>query len=122
MTPSKSHHPAVILLVEDDALVQLELAQWLTDLGLRVLCADTADDARSVLRSRQDIQWLLTDIQIPGSMDGVGLAHCVAENWPVIKIIVMSGMYQTELSALPDGSLFVPKPIDQEKLRRPLLA
>jgi hypothetical protein len=40
----------------------------------------------------------------------------------VIKIIVMSGMYQTELSALPDGSLFVPKPIDQEKLRRPLLA
>jgi DNA-binding NtrC family response regulator len=112
--------PAVILLVEDDALVQLDLANWLIDQGLTVLCADSADEASVILASRLDIQWLLTDIQTPGAMDGIELSHHVAEGWPRIKILVMSGLCETALSSLPPGSLFFPKPLEREKLRRAL--
>jgi CheY-like chemotaxis protein len=108
--------PAVILVAEDDALVQLELADWLTDLGLTVLTADNADSAKALLGGRRDIEFLITDIQMPGSMDGLQLAHHVAERWPPIKIMVVSGMFQTELSALPAGGRFFPKPFDRQKL------
>jgi CheY-like chemotaxis protein len=113
-------NPAIILLVEDDALVQLELAAWLGDLGLTVLTADNADEARALLETRADIDCLLTDIQMPGAMNGIHLAHHVAGHWPPIKIIVMSGMVGTELCALPPGSCFLPKPVDREKLWRAL--
>jgi CheY-like chemotaxis protein len=109
-------NPAVILVAEDDALVQLELADWLSDLGLTVLTADNADEAVALLEARADIDCLLTDIQMPGSMDGIRLAHHVSGHWPPIKIIVMSGMFGTELCALPAGSSFFPKPVDREKL------
>ena len=108
--------PAVILVVEDDALVQLELADWLAELGLTVLTADNADQALVVLNARTDIEFMISDIQMPGSMDGISLAHHVAERWPKISILVVSGMFQTPLSALPAGSRFFPKPFDRQKL------
>lgn len=107
---------AVILIVEDDALVQLELADWLTNLGLTVLTADNADQGLALLDKRPDIQFLITDIQMPGSMDGIRLAHQAAERWPPIKILVVSGMFKTELSVLPAGSYFFPKPFNRQHL------
>ena len=118
MAPLQSLSPAVILVVEDDMLVQLQLADWLGELGLSVLTAANADDALVLLAARSDIEWLLTDIQMPGSMDGIRLAHIVAERWPAIRILVMSGLYSTQLSVLPAGSCFFPKPIDHERLWR----
>jgi CheY-like chemotaxis protein len=120
MAPFEPLSPAVILVVEDDRLVQLELADWLGALGLTVLTADNADDALALLDARADVEILLTDIQMPGSMDGIRLAHRVAERRPAIRILVMSGLYATELSVLPAGSRFFPKPIDHEKLWRAL--
>ncbi len=120
MAPFEPLSPAVILVVEDDMLVQLELAGWLGALGLIVLTAANADSALALLGARSDIEFLLTDIQMPGSIDGIRLAHLVAERWPDIRILVMSGLYSTELSALPAGSRFFPKPIDHEKLWRAL--
>jgi CheY-like chemotaxis protein len=112
--------PATILLVEDDALVQLELADWLAELGLIVLTADNADQAIALLNTCPQIELLLTDIQMPGSMDGVQLAHRVAELWPPVRIVVGSGIVGTELSALPVGSAFIPKPYDHHSLWRAL--
>lgn len=116
MVPFERLNPAVILVVEDDRLVQLELADWLGELGLTVLTADNADTAMALLNDHSDIQILLTDIQMPGSMNGIRLAHQAAERWPELRILVMSGMYATELSALPPGAWFFPKPIDHKKL------
>jgi CheY-like chemotaxis protein len=109
-------NPATILLVEDDVLVQMELAEWLAELGLCVLTADNADQAITLLDTRPEIAFLLTDIEMPGSMDGVRLAHHVAERWPPVKIIVISGMFAARVSPLPKASIFVPKPIQPHEL------
>jgi CheY-like chemotaxis protein len=108
--------PATVLVVEDDALVQLELADWLRDLGLNVFTADNADEAITLLEAHPEIDRLLTDIQMPGSMDGMRLAHYVAGRWPPVKIVVLSGRLATALSDLPGDSIFVPKPYQRGAL------
>jgi CheY-like chemotaxis protein len=112
--------PKTVVVVEDDILVQQELAHWLTTLGFTVLTADNADEAILLLDSRSDIELLLTDIQMPGSMDGVRLAHHVATRWPPVKIIVMSGSPQFTLSDLPANSLLISKPYQPQHLWRAL--
>jgi len=112
--------PATVLVVEDDALVQLELADWLKELGLCVFTADNADEAILLLEAHPEIELLLTDIRMPGSMDGIRLAHFVADRWPPVKIIVLSGNLATALSELPPQSIFIPKPYQHETLLRAL--
>jgi CheY-like chemotaxis protein len=112
--------PATVLVVEDDALVQLELADWLTELGLGVHTADNADQAIAILEAHPEIDRLLTDIRMPGSMDGIRLAHYVAGRWPPVQIIVLSGDLSTKLSELPPSSLFVGKPYAPDVLLRAL--
>jgi CheY-like chemotaxis protein len=122
MKQNNSQTPTVVLVVDDDPLVQLDLADWLRDHGLTVLTADNVDEAISVLNSRSDIASIVTDIQMPGLMDGIQLAHHAADHWPPIKIIVMSGLCETALCDLPPGSWFLPKPIDRSKLWEALSA
>jgi CheY-like chemotaxis protein len=107
---------ATILLVEDEVLVRLELANWLEELGLVVLEASDADEALSLLNINPQVDLLLTDIKMPGSMDGIGLGHHLRRRWPLIKIIVLSAMIDTPQADLPANSLFVPKPYDHQKL------
>jgi len=108
--------PASVLVVEDELLVQFELSDWLKELGLTVFTADNADEAIEVLEQHPEIDLLLTDIRMPGSMDGIRLAHYVAGRWPPVKIVVLSGNLETALSALPPHSLFVPKPYEPDAL------
>jgi len=108
---------ATILIVEDEALVRLELAVWLAEIGVDTLSAETADDAIALLDSHPEIEGLLTDIKLPGSMDGIRLAHHVRGRWPPVRIIVISGFIDTLQADLPQGSLFIPKPFGPEKLR-----
>jgi CheY-like chemotaxis protein len=108
--------PATVLIVEDDILVQLELADWLEELGHMVFTANNADEAIALLESHPEIDRLVTDIRMPGSMDGIRLAHYVAGRWPPVKIIVLSGILNTALSELPPNSIFVPKPYHPQTL------
>jgi len=108
--------PATILVVEDDALVQQDLASWLADLGLTVLTANNADEGHSLLDTHAEIELLLTDIRMPGSMDGVGLAHHAAGRWPPVKITVLSGALRPEISVLPPDCIFVAKPFQRQEL------
>ena len=112
--------PSTVLVVEDDALVQLELADWLTELGLIVYTADHAAEAIAVLEAHPEIDRLLTDIRMPGSMDGIRLARYVAGRWPPVRIIVLSGDLNAELSELPPESRFVAKPYVPDALLRAL--
>jgi hypothetical protein len=98
------------LIVEHEAIVRLELADRLTETGLRVLVAKNADEAIDLLNTHPEIELLLTNIKMPGSMDGIRLSHHVRDRWPPVKIIVMSGIVKTKLSELPRGSIFFPSP------------
>jgi CheY-like chemotaxis protein len=110
--------PALILVVEDEALIRLELADELRDLGYILLEADGADEALILLDAYPAIAILLTDIKMLGSMDGVRLAHRVRERWPPVQIIVASGMLGTRFSDLPPGSILVPKPYRPEDIKK----
>jgi two-component system, response regulator PdtaR len=100
----------VILTVEDEVLLSEYLGDILEDAGYDVIAAANADEAIAVLESRNDIRIVITDINMPGSMDGVRLAAAVRGRWPPIKIIVATGKGVPRMEELPAGSQFVAKP------------
>lgn len=120
MAQSARLKPATILIVENEAIVRLELADWLTEQGLVVLQALDAGEAIALLDTHPEIELLVTDIRMPGSMDGVRLAHHVRGRWPPVKIIVVSGLFETRLADLPTDSLFFPKPFERQQLLQAL--
>lgn len=100
----------VILIVEDEFLLRLDSAETIGNAGFEVVLAANADEAIAILKSRPDIRVVFTDIQMPGSMDGLKLARFVRDRWPPIKIIATSGRVVAGDDDLPAGSLFLPKP------------
>ena len=116
MTSPTPPIPMTVMLVDNEAVVRWELADRLGKMGFVVLQAGTADDAIALLKAHPEITLLFTDIKMPGTMDGVRLAHYVRDRWPPVKIIVLSGAVDVEPSALPHGSIFLPKPYDPELL------
>jgi CheY-like chemotaxis protein len=100
----------VVLVVEDDHLLRLDAADMIADAGFEVVEAANADEAIAILESRNDITVVFTDIQMPGSMDGLKLARAVRGRWPPIKIITTSGQRIIEETDLPEGGRFLPKP------------
>ncbi|RZK76257.1 MAG: response regulator, partial [Methylobacterium sp.] len=108
MTDSPTDQP-VVLLVEDDGLLLMEAADTLADAGFTVLEASHADKALKVLENRDDVQVLMTDVDMPqGSMDGFALARLVADRWPTIPVLVVSGMGTPGPYDMPDGARFIP--------------
>ena len=99
----------VVLIVEDDLLIRSYAAQVIEDAEFDVIEASNTDEAISILEVRSDIAVLFTDIQMPGSMDGLKLAAAVKGRWPPIKIIATSGVHVGETD-LPEGGRFLPKP------------
>jgi CheY-like chemotaxis protein len=82
---------AVVLVVEDEVLLRMRAVDMVEDAGYTSVEAVDADEAVAILESRSGIALIFTDIQMPGGMDGLKLAHVVHERWPPIKIIVVSG-------------------------------
>ena len=83
--------PGRVLLVEDDVLLRFLLAEKLREAGLGVIEAANADEAFSYIQPAAQIDLLFTDVQMPGSMDGVGLARRIGTGYPSIRIILTSG-------------------------------
>jgi two-component system, response regulator PdtaR len=106
MTRSKP----VILIVEDEFLLRLDSAETIECAGFDVTQAANADKAIAVLTARPEIHVVFTDIQMPGSMDGLKLAQFVRDRWPPIKIVATSGLVMVSDADLPAGSIFLPKP------------
>ena len=101
--------PAV-LIVEDEPLICIGAVNIIEDAGFEVIEAASADEAIRVLECRSDIRVVFTDIHMPGSMDGLKLAHAVRDRWPPIKIIVTSGRELIAEQDLPEGGRFFAKP------------
>ncbi|MCP1549943.1 MULTISPECIES: response regulator [Methylorubrum] len=105
--PSSAPH---ILVVEDECFVRMVAVDMLEDAGLPVAEASDADAALRLLEGRaQAFDTLFTDIDMPGSMDGLTLAARVRARWPHIRLIVTSGRVRPHADDLPDAG-FLPKP------------
>jgi CheY-like chemotaxis protein len=105
-----------ILVVEDDGLIRMDLVDTLVDGGFEVIDALNADQALALLEKHPKVGAILTDIDMPGSMNGLGLAKIASERWPDCRIIVISGRYNPSQGAMPEGSLYLSKPISEESL------
>jgi two-component sensor histidine kinase/ActR/RegA family two-component response regulator len=110
----------VILIVEDEMVLRMRAVDIVEDAGFVPIEAVSADEAIRVLESRDDISLLFTDIQMPGSMDGLMLAHAVHSRWPHIKIILVSGQIAVTDADKPADSRFFPKPLEIQQMIREL--
>src|SRR5262249_33604184 len=98
----------VVLLVEDEVLVRMLIADKLREAGYVVIEVANAQQALDALAHCFDVRVIVSDIQMPGSLDGIGLAHAVRSAYPAIKIVLTSGHFTQVDSAAHDG--FFPKP------------
>ncbi len=108
--------PSVVLVVEDELMLRMRAVDIVEDAGFVSVEAINADEAMGILETRDDISVLFTDIQMPGSMDGLKLAHLAHSRWPHIKIILVSGQIAVTEGDGPDDSRFFPKPLEIQQM------
>jgi CheY-like chemotaxis protein len=101
---------AVVLVVEDSVIIRMGAVDLVQSAGYEALEASNADEAIRILESRADIDLVFTDVQMPGTMDGIKLSYYIRNRWPPVKLIVASGKAILDESNLPEGSRFFPKP------------
>ena len=105
-----------VLVVEDEMVLRMRAVDIVEDAGFTAVQAVNADEALAILESRSDISLLFSDIQMPGSMDGLKLAHAVHDRWPSIKIILVSGQVTLADTDKPADSRFFGKPLEVKKM------
>jgi len=106
----------LVLVVEDEFLVRMHAVSLLEEAGFGVLEASNADDAIALLESRKDIRIVFTDINMPGSMDGLRLAHAIRNRWPPVELVLTSGRLRVRNEDMPERGLFLGKPYDPTEL------
>jgi CheY-like chemotaxis protein len=111
-----SAKPTIALIVEDEFLVRMLAVDIFTDSGFEAIEAANADEAIRILESRGDIEVIFTDINMPGSLDGVSLAYVVRRRWPSIRTIVTSALRMPGNRPLPEGSMFQAKPYQSSQI------
>jgi CheY-like chemotaxis protein len=112
---SESKRP-VVLIVEDEFLLRMHAVDMIKAAGFDVVEAGNADQAIDILETRLDITVVFTDIQMPGSMDGLKLAQAIRGRWPPIKIVATSGHVSVTQKDLPEGGRFLPKPYSPHEI------
>jgi len=107
---------AAILVVEDETLIRLWAAEVLQENGFSVLEAPNADAALKLLESRPDVKLLFTDVQMPGSLNGMELAREVHARWPHVLLVITSGRERPTRAEIPDDGRFMAKPYSAKEL------
>lgn len=113
---------STILVVEDEPLIRITTASALSDAGLTVLDCANADQAITILEQRSDICLVFTDVDMPGSMDGIKLCNYIRDRWPPIALIVTSGKHMSSQPTLPANTPFFAKPYGFEDVIRSIRA
>ena len=111
---------AAVLIAEDEPLIRMGAVYLVEGAGFKVYEAGSADAAIALLELHKEICLIFTDVDMPGSMDGLKLAHYVRGRWPPVKIIVTSGHVKVDEETLPAGSLFIPRPYDADEITHKL--
>jgi two-component system, response regulator PdtaR len=112
LEPALEFDPIIVLLVEDEVLIRMDLAEALREAGHTVYEAGTADAAIELLQSPMRVDVVVTDIRMPGNTNGLGLAAYIHENRPSIKVVVMSGDYRPQEEDRLLFARFFSKPFD----------
>ncbi|MEJ8308720.1 response regulator [Agrobacterium larrymoorei] len=102
----------VVLVVEDDPLLRMMAVDMVEDAGFSAIEAGGADEALEILQTRPDVGVLFTDVDMPGTMDGVQLARLACQTDRPIRIVITSGQHRLDQETLPPRSIFFPKPYD----------
>ncbi|WP_431673231.1 response regulator [Rhizobium leguminosarum] len=110
-----------ILVVEDEPMLLMLAVDIVEEAGFEAVEARNADEAMVVLEGDEDISILWTDIDMPGSMNGLMLAATARNRWPPMEILIVSGMKRPASSDLPDRGVFLPKPYDTHKITETLM-
>lgn len=105
-----------VLVVEDEPITRMDVVDQLEEGGFKVFEAPDADRAIKILEANPAIRILFTDVDMPGSMDGLKLAAAVRDRWPPIRIVVASGLRKINMDALPDNSRFFSKPYNVNEI------
>ncbi|KAA2235926.1 response regulator [Salinarimonas soli] len=100
-----------ILLVDDDPLVRATIAEALIDEGFVVLQAANASEAVAVLQARADVLAVISDIDMPGTMNGISLAWEIKNQWPNTPVTLISGRVHPPAGTVPEDVVFVAKPL-----------
>src|ERR1700712_1799132 len=116
MASGQSAVPRSVLVVEDEMVLRMRAVDIVEDAGFNPVEAVNADDALAILESRSDIEMLFTDIQMPGSIDGLKLAYAVHERWPKIKFILVPVQLTWTDADNPADSRFFGKPLDVKNM------
>jgi len=116
MAETKTPPEPLILVVEDEELLRLFAADLLEEHGFRVVEARNAAAALKMLEARDDVRLLFTDIQMPGTLDGMDLAREVHQRWPRVLLVITSGQKKPTEEEMPDHGRFVAKPYRAEEL------
>jgi CheY-like chemotaxis protein len=116
---------SVVLVVEDEPLTLMGAVDLVEEEGFEAISARNADDAIIILENRDDVSVIFTDINMPGSMDGLKLAHAVRDRWPPIDIIVTSaldlgGPQRPPHRRMPARGIFLRKPYTGRQIARAL--
>jgi CheY-like chemotaxis protein len=107
----KSDRRRTILIVEDETLIRLVLADELEGAGYSVIEAETADQALRLMAERHDVDLVITDVRTPGAMTGLDVATWLREHRPAVKVVVMSGYVHEEVASVAAAfDAFVKKP------------
>ena len=104
------HLKPVVLVVEDETLVRMSAVAIIEQSGFEAVAARDAHEAIQALEAREDIRAVVTDVQMPGQMDGLKLARVIRDRWPPVALLATSGKKTVRESELPNGARFIPKP------------
>lgn len=110
----------LVLVVEDELLIRMNSADMIRDFGFDVIEAMDADHAVSLLESVPGIRVVFTDIQMPGSMDGLLLAAVVRDRWPPVALLITSGKLHPAGEDMPTEARFIQKPYSPWQLKEQL--
>ena len=118
MGQSKPIGSDTVLVVEDEALIRFELIDIFEDEGYRVFAAASADEAIAILDRHGEVRVVLTDMDMPGSMDGLKLAHYIRNRFPPTVLLVASGRDSISAADMPEHSAYLAKPFDPAAMLR----
>ena len=105
----------VVLVVEDEPLVRLHTIGVVENAGFQAIEARHADEAVCILETRNDIRLVITDVMMPGSMDGLRLANVIRDRWPPIHLILISAT-RIAMSDIPECGKFFSKPFNDRQI------
>ena len=111
-----THDPKMVLVVEDEPLVRMVAAETLAEAGYLILEAGTGEEAMQIITSGAPLSAVVTDIEMPGAVDGLELAKVIERRWPQIAVVIVSGRQLPPPHELPLKAVFLPKPYSPERL------